>query len=51
MKGKYTLANLFRLAKELYDEATLANENRPSNNFDPGFFAAFFTYPIAEALS
>ncbi len=52
MKGKYTLGNLFELAKGLFDEASAANQNRPLlMGVDFGFIASFYTYPIGDALS
>jgi len=43
MKGRYTLKKLFELAKKLYDEASVANDNKSSLTFDPGFIASFYT--------
>lgn len=46
-KGKYTLKNLFEVAKRMYDEALAANENKPMSLYDPSFYA----YPVGQALS
>lgn len=53
MKGKYTLKSLFEVAKNVYDDAKAANDNRPLSclGADPGFVASFYARPVGEALS
>ncbi|KAJ7109814.1 hypothetical protein C8R44DRAFT_263484 [Mycena epipterygia] len=46
----YTLENIADLARELKAE-TEASIRPPDWALDPGFFASFWIYPIAEALS
>ncbi|KAJ7897286.1 hypothetical protein B0H14DRAFT_399752 [Mycena olivaceomarginata] len=46
----YTLDDIGQMARELKTE-TEASERSPLCALDPGFYASFWVYPIAEALS
>jgi hypothetical protein len=46
----YALENIAHLAREMKAE-TEASELPPDWLLDPGFYASFWKYPVAEALS
>jgi hypothetical protein len=46
----YTLEDIAQMARDLKAE-TEASGRPPSTDLDPGFYASFWIYPIAEALS